>query len=136
MKTLRLILAITILLSVLAQGQVIYTCHSENTIHLLSSCCDKVEEVKSCCSAKNDLFEKQLKKNCCSEIEIAFLHNIKELNTPVEQTHDSSSLPFYLAWETPNQVLNQYSVFDKFIKINAPPLNHRPLYSLHSCFLC
>jgi hypothetical protein len=135
-KISRSILAIVILLSVLVQGQVIYNCHSENSIHLLSSCCDKVEEVKSCCSVKNELFDKQLKKSCCSEIQIAFLHNIKEIDTSIEQAHDSIPQAFYLDWEKSNQILNQYSAFDKFIKSNAPPLNHRPLYSLNCSFLC
>ena len=138
-KIVSIFLMTATLLSLTLQGQALYRCHSENTVHLTPSCCDgsKVEVKNSCCSTNTSKSSKsQFKSVCCSKIDINYSPNIKSGETEYKiQGNDSFKVQFYLLISNSTQSNNTP---EKRIDppSQKPPPNHLPRYILYSSFLC
>jgi hypothetical protein len=135
-KKLRIILVFVILLSVIGQRQILYSCHTEGTVHMVSSCCDKIEAVKSCCASEVDSKEVQIKRKCCSQFEVKFTNSLTSIEYESLKKSDDSNLAFYLP-----VTYGFGKIYDKTIQVNSLsnnslPCPQRNIYVEISSFLC
>ena len=127
------ILTVMVLLSVVTQGQYIYTCHTENTVHLLSSCCDKTKTVKSCCESANNNQEESFQKQCCSKVQLSMVQSVNESDIVSKKVQGSSPAFYFYSLRT---LLFVHSAVTKFHKSKAPPFRQRQLYIRLCSFIC
>jgi hypothetical protein len=135
-KNLRVTLVFVMLLSVIGQRQILYSCHTEGTVHMVSSCCDEMEAVKSCCASESNSKEVQIKGKCCSELEVKFTNNLTSIEYESFKKSNDSNLAFYLP-----VTYGFAKIYDKTIPVyslsnNSPPYPQRHIYAEISSFLC
>lgn len=135
-KIINIVLSLATLLAMTLQGQSLFNCHSEETIHLSSSCCDSDSiSQKSCCSEEKDA-HKKIKSKCCSVIDLEFAHNLTLNNFEIaEANFDSPSLPFYVELEESSSILESEVIKVKNLDYYSPP-SQSPPYILFCSFLC
>lgn len=132
----RIIMVLVILFSVIGQGQMLYTCHTEDTVHLISSCCDEMEVEETCCESERESDDVQINEKCCSKSEVKFTNIITGIEYELSNNQDDRKSAFYL----PVTVVSQ-STLDKTVPVNSlfnnsPPVPQRQIYVEISSFLC
>ena len=132
----RIIMVLVILFSVIGQGQMLYICHTEDTVHLISSCCDEMEVEETCCESERESDDVQINEKCCSKSEVKFTNIITGIENVLSNNQDDRKSAFYL----PVTVVSQ-STLDKTVPVNllfnnSPPVSSRQIYVELSSFLC
>ena len=125
-----------LLVSVSIQGQMVYTCHSEGSVHLMSSCCDDMQVQESCCESETETEGKQLKEKCCSEVEVKFLNNFNSFEDYKLKSNSDSEEAFYLPFTNQLEVIEDKSLSVNTRFNNSPPRIQRQLYVKICSFLC
>lgn len=124
-----------ILATVLIQGLKVYTCHSEGTIHLISSCCDEIEFEESCCESEKSL-EKQINEKCCSQDEVEFTNNFNGYEDYKHRSYSDSNEAFYASLIQIDDCIEDKSLSANTLFNNSPPPTHRQIYVKICSFLC
>lgn len=132
----RIVMVLVILFSVIGQGQMLYTCHAEDTVHLISSCCDEIEVEKTCCESERESDEDRINEKCCSQSEVNFTNIITGIEYKFSNNQDDNKSAFYLP------ILDvSHKNLDKTVPVNSlysnsPPTPQRQIYVEISSFLC
>ena len=124
------------LISALIQGQMVYTCHSEGSVHLISSCCDDMQVKEGCCASETDIQERQFKEKCCSQVEFKFLNNFNSFEDYKLKRNSDSGKDFYLSFTNQPEVIEDKSLSVNTLFNNSPPRIQRQLYVKICSFLC
>lgn len=135
-KTLNIFLIVALLLSLALQGQSLYTCHSENTVHVIPSCCVEAENEDSCCSSEKKSEEiTQLSDKCCSKVELDYSPNLNKNETEAEylRSHYSDFLCFL---STQSSIANRQLKTSLISAYVDPPPNPSPRFILFCSYLC
>lgn len=124
-----------LLCSVALQRQVLYKCNSDNTVHL-SCCCDETDNAEACCKIDNQAPGEQFKETCCSQSDVSFSANFKNLEDFRVKCGTDLSDAFYLSMtESTDIVLNKELSVNSLFN-NSPPRYSKQIYISLCTFLC
>lgn len=135
-KITSIFISVVTLMSVVLQGQAMYACQSEETVHLSSSCCSTAEPTEESCCSKSEDTQDEFSSKCCSKIEMAFVLNLNNNDVVISNSaHEHFELPFYIEIDASlkgRSISNTNTVSD----LSLPPPNKSPSYILFCSFLC
>ena len=135
-KVICTLLIVIFMVSALMQGQVVYTCHTEDSIHLISSCYDVVEDETKCCDSSIEKRRAQLKETCCLESEIGLLNSLSCSESERLKGHSEPSDSFHVSCRSIYSSIDERSLSVNTLFNNSPPRTQRQLYVKICSFLC
>lgn len=134
-KKINIFLTLTLLLSMTVQGVKMFICHSENSVHLESSCC-AVEESESCCEEKPDASESEIRSRCCSELTVEFVKTTNSCEIEALDLNIDEKGPFYLPVISQEIDIAEYLTVNSSEANKAPPSDKSHTYIFINSFLC
>lgn len=136
-KTLNILLIAALLLSLALQGQSLYTCHSENTVHLIPLCCVETELEDSCCSSEKESEGiTQLSDKCCSKVELDYSPNLNKSETEAEYLRSHySEFSYFLSVKLSIPIKQLKATAASAIYVKPPP-KLPPRFILFCSYLC